>query len=503
MPGIDAAPSSLRLRSPWTIVIALGAIAGVVVRVAMIRSPTGVLDGDEAVVGLMARHFAHGSYRAFFWGQSYGGTVETALTSLVFRVFGSSTAALKAVPAALDGIAAILVWRIGRRLMRPEGAVVAALLVWLWPANYLWWSIKARGFYEATLCITLACALIVLRIGQDRDGDRWLDWAILGLLAGLGWWQTPQVLYILAPAGLWLVVARRGAVLKAAAVIPGLLLGALPWLVANLQDGFASLTAPPAVVKGTYADHLLTFVRLGLPMTFGLKYVYLPFWIGSVHVSLLVYALGCAVAVAGILQRQRGSVFLGGIILAYPLIHALLTLSSEVAEGRYTLFLMPWLAIALARACQRRSATLGALLVVTLAVSFVGVRDLHGQTSPYAPDRRVPASMASLQRSLDDHGVNLVWANYWVAYRLTFESRERIIAASALTPRYPAYNDEVERGHGVGYVFVAGSRDIGRFRQWLVTRQVRFNEWAVDRSFVVFVPEDGKVLPSIVPGISL
>src|SRR3546814_17245096 len=52
-------------------------------------------DSDEAIVGLMARSFLEGEWRAFYWGQHYGGTLETALVALA----GASTTALKLVPA--------------------------------------------------------------------------------------------------------------------------------------------------------------------------------------------------------------------------------------------------------------------------------------------------------------------------------------------------------------------------------------------------------------------
>src|SRR3712207_7162559 len=38
----------------------------------------GQLDSDEAVVGLMARRFLDGDFEAFYWGQHYAGTQETA-----------------------------------------------------------------------------------------------------------------------------------------------------------------------------------------------------------------------------------------------------------------------------------------------------------------------------------------------------------------------------------------------------------------------------------------
>jgi hypothetical protein len=413
---------------------------------------------------------------------------------------GTSTAALKAVPLALNGVAALLVWRVGRRLMPPGGAIAAGLVMWLWPANYLWWSIKARGFYEATLCITIACVLLLLRIAAGDDPEYWRDWAVLGLLAGLGWWQTPQVVYVLAPAGLWLVITHPRTLRYAWAAIPGVVVGALPWLIANINSGFSSLNPPSAPIQATYAQHLLTFMRDGLPMTFGLKYVYLTYWIGTRHITELLFALGIAVVVAGCLRRQRESLLLGLVIVAYPLIHALLNLSSEVAEGRYTLFLLPWLVLALARACQRPWA-MTALFAVILSLSWVGLRDLRGQTSPYAPDHRVPTSMAPLEHDLESNGITRVWANYWIAYRLTFETREHVIAATSLLVRYRQYNEDVETSPDPAFVFLAASSDVRTFHTYLHAHHIDYTEDIVDGTWVVDVPAK-RLDPSRFPSIS-
>ena len=72
-------------------------VFGVVARVWVLTSRLGRVDSDEAVVGLMAQRMAHGHFEAFYWGQHYGGTLETALVGAGFRVFGSSVVALKLV----------------------------------------------------------------------------------------------------------------------------------------------------------------------------------------------------------------------------------------------------------------------------------------------------------------------------------------------------------------------------------------------------------------------
>ena len=48
-------------------VVCFGVLAGIGLRVFAYVSSLGTLDGDEAVWGLMARHFRQGELSAFFW----------------------------------------------------------------------------------------------------------------------------------------------------------------------------------------------------------------------------------------------------------------------------------------------------------------------------------------------------------------------------------------------------------------------------------------------------
>ena len=91
------------------------AAAGLAGRIALAQSRLGVPDSDEAVWGLMARHLLHGELTTFFWNQAYGGTQEVFLTAPVFAAFGSSLFTLRIVPFALNVVATVLVWRVGRK----------------------------------------------------------------------------------------------------------------------------------------------------------------------------------------------------------------------------------------------------------------------------------------------------------------------------------------------------------------------------------------------------
>src|SRR6478609_1267870 len=94
-------PDAEPIRAPrawwFRTTVVVGIVAGIALRIWLLRLPTGVLDGDEAIVGLMARHMVHQhEFTTFYWGQNYGGSLGAMVTAGVFAVFGSSVTTLKA-----------------------------------------------------------------------------------------------------------------------------------------------------------------------------------------------------------------------------------------------------------------------------------------------------------------------------------------------------------------------------------------------------------------------
>ena len=59
-------------------------------------------------------------------------------------------------------------------------------------------------------------------------------------------------------------------------------------------------------------------------------------------------------------------------------------------------------------------------------------------------------------RQLDSDGTRYVLADYWIAYRLSFESRERVIATSTRFVRYVPHDRLVRRSAYPARVFVEG-----------------------------------------------
>ena len=67
--------------------------------------------------------------------------------------------------------------------------------------------------------------------------------------------------------------------------------------------------------------------------------------------------------------------------------------------------------------------------------------------------------MAPLISLLEREGQDRVFADYWIAYRLDFESGERIIATSTGFVRNQEYDELVQADPSPAYVYVEGSAE--------------------------------------------
>ncbi len=145
---------------PWIATVVVTAVlTGVILRWWVLSGPLGYMDLDEATVGLQTAQFLE-SPEVFFRNQPYGGTVETAVVAILFKLFGTSVLTLKLVPIMLHAISALLMWRAARRLIsNTTGQLAVPIVLWCAPAYGVWWSTKERGFYGASILAAAATLL--------------------------------------------------------------------------------------------------------------------------------------------------------------------------------------------------------------------------------------------------------------------------------------------------------------------------------------------------------
>ena len=464
---------------------------------------------DTAAPALMAQQILHGHFFAFYWGQSYGGA-EPYVVAAMFALFGQSSFTLGLTPVVLDVVAAILVWRIGRRLFGSTVGVGAGLLFWVWPEVYVFESTVEWGFRFVALVSGLAVMLLAIRIAQRGEppadlgsGSIWtvqatsssatvrrLDWLALGLFAGVGWWASPEVVYYLVPAGIflgWHLLGRqvefRPGLLTL--TVAGAVVGAFPWLWANAQSNhhLFSLRRIPAQPDPSYTSHLSIFFTHIVPTVLGLR-LRSEFdlqtasssgsgWLVNPSGSGWATAIGeiaFAAALAGILVwmvvliRRRQALVLVGAALFFPFAYALSPYSWDWHDGRYGLFLAPIVSLLVASGVYsaftrvgRPRLAMSLAIVAGLALTLTAVTQLD----PYTPAPSIASrsgwftwssnpnpGVVDLAKSLESAHLDHVFASFYVSWALDWESPGfQITASDVRLSRYEPY-----------YLTVANSR---------------------------------------------
>jgi hypothetical protein len=469
-------------------------VAGVVLRVWILRSPLGRADSDEAIVGIMARLLLHGEPHLFYLGQGYGGAQEAVLAAALFAVFGASTIALKLVPVALAAVGSVLVWRIGRRVTDSATAAIAGALTWAAPASYVWWSTKERGFYGATLVLCLVVVLYALRLA-DRPDRR--DAAVLGAAAGFAWYASPQSAYVIVPVLGWLVAhwiraRRRDALLLWWPAGLGLLVGAAPWLVGSIRNHWASLDQPPAAVATSYPERLRIFARVGLPILTGLRAPVAAHWLwpGFQIVYVVVMA-----ALVWVCVRHRVHALLLTVLVAYPLLLAVARTSYFQYDTRYLYALSPLLILAFLAALPARPVVPVVVAAVVLALSFGGL----GSLTRWSRADIGTVDLGPVIRVLRAEHVRYAFGSYWVVYRIDFETDGRVVATPFGPPRYWPSERRVRAADRPAYVVALGTEADRTFPAALRARDVAFRRFEAG-SYAVYLPAR-TIHPEDVPSV--
>jgi hypothetical protein len=372
---------------------------------------------------------------AFYWGQSYGGSLQAFAVAPFIWLFGTNRLGLRGASIAFELVAAWLTWRIALRLFSRNIAAFVGALSLFWPLAVVWFGTRERGFYPLTAALGLGCVLLALHI--DEQPTSWVRWAALGGCAGVGWWTSPNVAYYVAPIGLWLLV--RGAwrhwrdVLVA---IAAFVFGAGIWIAASIHDGLASLHGPDVGRSSTIFERFRFFWARGLPF--------------ALYVAVLVLAV---LALRHTRLLDAPDVFL----LAFaPVVFVFLKVNYRLDEGRYTYFVASMLPFLLGRIVSIRvGRVIAAVLVAVSTIGFV-----NGYQSLV---RATPGSAKPLADELRREGYRTATGDYWATFKMTFESDEGIIASplrGQAGSRSPHYARVVAASH-YAYVFNASSEKRG------------------------------------------
>ena len=481
---------------------ALVTASALILHVAVLGSRIGIVDADESVVGLMARHVLHGDLRTFFWGQAQGGSIEAYLIALSFKIFGTNGFALKVVPLAMFGVASFLVWRIGLRTVGRRASSIAVAIFWVGSAGFVWWSTKARGHYSPSLPIELMVVLLTLRIVSRDDTERRAlvtDAALLGLFLGLGWWETPEIVYVGIPAIAWIIWHIRSRIAHLWPAIPAAVVGALPWIVFNVRHSWASLHQASWSRVHHIPTTLYRFFRVLLPQALGFRLPETHEWIPA-FVGVILYVSCLALFARRLLDRDRRLLIL--IAVLYPFLYMLFPLSYRT-DVRYVFFLWPFIALLAAwgvdaiSARQQWPAVLAVILIASLSLGGI-VAMIEHRPAWNRWDISLPTQLGPFTRSLEERGIRYAYASYAIAYPITFQSHEQIIVTPIEHGRSKVYAEAVGRDPLPAFILFDDPAILAGFESTLRRRSIEPDCRRI-AGFVLCVPESRVPLDLVRP----
>ncbi|MEO8054196.1 MAG: hypothetical protein ABI768_03525 [Acidobacteriota bacterium] len=428
----------LRASLPYA---ALFVLSGVLTAwwVASARIPASA---DQAVVALMARHVLEGrGHPVFYWGSTYGGTLEPHLLAPVFALFGPTPEAFRAFYVALWAAFWVGTAAFAARLFGRRAGLLAAAYLAIPPFFLPYKLLTSDGAYASVALLALVVLWLAVEADARLEAGRpaALPFALLGLAAGIGVWVTPVTLPVVAVALVVLAVRpdRRPGSGALAACAAGVLLGAAPSLVWNLRHAGQSARArelAPAWGAGLFSN-LTRFFGESLPVLLGAAR---PNFSDATEPSFPAAFLVVPV-VAGLLlvpafalaRRDRRARLLLGALAALA---AATILAARLAprEPRYMVAayaaFVPLLAAGVAGAARGLPRALAAAgFALLLASNLSGAARARRHTQD-VDDAQVTGPIEPLLAALRDAGATRVYANYWTAYRVTFESGGAILA---------------------------------------------------------------------------
>lgn len=460
----------------FNLVVYLIFIIGLLLRLYYMIHPESIVSMDESTYALQAYRIFKGSNAVFFPNQAYTGTLSAYLASFLFNIFGISLVWVKFVPFVFSLGFMVTIYLLAKEVFANKYISLLSLLFISFSSPF-WinWTTRAGTGYPEMMFFGNILLIITLKIvyknlRPNREGLYFFFW---GVCAGLGYWIQPTIVYYLLPSLVFLFFWRPLFFLRPTfwLGILGFGIGSMPVIIWNIQNQNLtnrSLFHKPFGVRKAMTE----FFTVGLPIIFGVRkpfsvqdfFTPLALLIESIYIAafgFLVYTK------ARLLQNSKLGKFATDLIRGKSLINYLektdilllnfffiflvFSLSSPfnqfVVEPRYISAVYTPLSVLLgyfAYQLYKWKKYIGVAIITALVVNSV-----------YAL-YKVPAESFVTQYKtdeligyLDNKGVTYVIGEFDFAYRLSFETRERII----VTPsdnlfgahRFVEYIDMVEK----------------------------------------------------------
>jgi hypothetical protein len=475
------------------------AAAAVAVALVLLRSavfmfwPQAYFDSDQAIHGLMAKHIAElRAFPVFMYGQSYLLAVEAWLAAPVFLLAGVSVPTLKLPLLAMNVAIALLLLRIFRREVGLRASLAfAAVLVFLIPAP----GTAAQLIESSGENIEPFLYVVLLWLTRDRP-----NWG--GLVLGIGFLNREFTIYGLA--ALLTIEAARGVLFTRAGIMRRLIMAraaAEVWLLITWLKQYSSAAGPGTSIRDLYRAPQDNIRELLNHICIDPQTMAAGIWKGlTIHLPQLFGVALQPLSDYSIDSTMRQGVPGGWLLLAAAVLIAVTRITMQIARerrwrpeydpcaylvlvglfsfGAYTMLrcgvigVMRYELLSLIAATGlaawylrvERVRPLLALWLVLIAVWAAGTGVAHVRLWTEYISHPPAGAKRLVIRHLEARGIHYAYADYWLAYYITFLTNERIVVASNDYVRIPEYARIVD-AHRAEAVLIsrtpcAGGREI-------------------------------------------
>jgi F5/8 type C domain-containing protein/dolichyl-phosphate-mannose-protein mannosyltransferase len=436
--------------------------AGVAIRIWLAFAAEGKSWSDSAIIALMAMHALRGKFYAFYWGQSYMGSLESLGVAPFFALFGVSDVTLSMGLLPWYVLFAVALYLVTRRCGGPLAGAIAAWLLAFAPPYVQYQQIMPRGDYPETLAFGTILLWLTLRVTHDDLApavERKYLLAV-GFVAGLAFWTNWLVFPYFAVVGVYLLLHDWRLPIRPVMLpmLAAFVLGSLPFWVYNVRHGFPTFSFVTDVQTAEGRHVALEYaVRGAIPVLLGLRDLDGQFTYGWPGMALTGIAAAAAIALLVGLRRSWWAMLRGRVRKTEPAVALLLLVVAMVAvysvglPGRFHVarYLLPIVtstfaltALALAWLAARSRALAAVALLGLLAFYGAQIAQFrHGLARP--GDRPgVEGPVDQLADTLLQSGIRFGYADYGDATITTYLTRDRVVLTDYIGARYPL--DEVD-----------------------------------------------------------
>lgn len=446
-PPHTAVNMSLKSRSLISADILIIVSVCIVTRLPQLLSPYLILDGDESIVGLMAKHIFEGkALPVFFYGQDYGfSLIESGLCSLLFFVGGVNEYSVKTAMLLLWTTGVIFLYKTLKELAVAENKLplLVTIILCLSPA-WAVWSMKARGGY---LTAFTCSSVIGWLLFDKRPKNQRTVLFIIGLLLVIVYESLPLWLAGLLPFLVYKLYTKLD--------IPNILLFCSSIVLSLFPFIYVQKTSSYYLHSRTFDFRQSTVLAnfKGFPKNLYHSlhgYFYLD---RAFSPSIFSAIFACMVGIGTVLLCAVGLYILTtrrirphGIFLI-SLLPILLTVSYSlffaIYAPRYLLPLTGWVYISFFLLIQHIQ-SIKAISLFILVLIIIGVPSMLSFKN-YNFQKTTKADLFAAMTYLQQQHVDCVFvANGLLQWQIMFYTHEKIVARyQAKTDRYPQYVEVV------------------------------------------------------------